>query len=77
MLKLSGRAEAVGFTGVVADDVWRVCLPGNEGPDAGPGRPLACLVQDGQAVPPGYGFYLRTGTEPGMPAMPGPTLRLG
>jgi His-Xaa-Ser system radical SAM maturase HxsC len=77
MLKLSGRTEAVGFTGMGTDDVWRVCLPGDKDADAGPGRPLACLVRDGQAVPHGYGLYLRTGTEPGMPAMSGPTLRLG
>ena len=77
MLKLSGRTEAVGFNGMVTDDVWRVCLPGDEGADASSGRPLACLVRDGQAAPSGYGFYLRTGTEPGMLAMPGPTLRLG
>jgi len=72
MLTLSGRAEAVGFTGTVAHDVWRVCLPG-----ASPGRPLACLVRDGRAAPPGYGLYLGTATQPAMPAMPGPTLRLG
>jgi His-Xaa-Ser system radical SAM maturase HxsC len=76
MLKLSGRTDAVGFTGMLTDDVWRVCLPGDEGADAGPGRPLACLVRDAQAAPPGYGFYLTTGTEPGAAALPGPTLRL-
>jgi His-Xaa-Ser system radical SAM maturase HxsC len=62
---------------MLADDVWRVCLPGDEGADISPGRSLACLVRGGQVAPPGYGFYLRTGTEPGMPAMPGPTLTLG
>ena len=77
MLKLSGRTEAVGFTGMLTDDVWRVCLPGDEGADAGPGRPLACLVRGGQAAPPGYGSYLTRGTEPGTAALPGPTLRLG
>jgi His-Xaa-Ser system radical SAM maturase HxsC len=77
MLKLSGRAEAVGLTGVVGDDVWRVCLPGSERTDTNAGRPLACLVRGGQAAPPGYGFYLTTGTAPGTPALPGPTLRLG
>jgi hypothetical protein len=37
----------------------------------------ARLVRSGQAALPGYGLYLRTGTESGMPAMPGPPLRLG
>src|ERR1700733_9925077 len=77
MLKLSGRTEAVGLTDMIADDVWRVCLPGDEGAEAGPSRPLACLVRGGQVAPPGYGFYLRSESKPGMPAMPGPTLTLG
>jgi His-Xaa-Ser system radical SAM maturase HxsC len=83
MLKLLGRADASGLTGPVADDIWRVCLP----PDAGTGRsggadpagPLACLLRDGQAAPPGYGLYLVADSQPRIVStgLPGPALRLG
>ena len=70
MLKLSGRADASGLAGPVADDVWRVCLPEDAGSDrsgAGedPARSIACLLRDGQAAPPGYGLYLMPETSPG------------
>jgi His-Xaa-Ser system radical SAM maturase HxsC len=98
MLRLTGRADASGLAGPVADDVWRVCLPedtdsdrwGDGGED--PAEPIACLLRDGQAAPPGYGLYLVAGNEagiglgtpgvagtpgPGASAIPGPVLRLG
>jgi len=97
MLKLTGRA-ASGLAGPVAGDVWRVCLPEDAGSDhsgaagEGPAKPIACLLRDGQAAPPGYGLYLMAGHEAGMrpgtpgaagsrgsgvSGMPGPVLRLG
>ena len=33
MFKPTGRAEV---TGLLSDDVWRVCLPGSQGWRAGP-----------------------------------------
>ena len=54
-----------------------------------PTRSLACLLRDGQAVPPGYGLYLVARSEagmrlgmaraarPGEGEIPGPVLRLG
>ena len=95
MLKLLGRADATGLPGPVADDVWRICLPEDADSDRsgaageGPAKPIACLLRDGQAAPPGYGLYLMAGKKPGMrpgtpgvagargPEMPGPVLRLG
>jgi His-Xaa-Ser system radical SAM maturase HxsC len=83
MLKLRARADASGFAGPLADDVWRVCLPENVPGGRGeePVRPLACLLRDGQAAPPGYGLYLMSGHEsgmkPGTSGMAGPLLRLG
>ena len=92
MLKLLGRADATGLPGPVADDVWRICLPEDADSDRsgaageGPAMPIACLLRDGQAAPPGYGLYLMAGKKPGMrpgradargPEMPGPVLRLG
>ena len=79
MLKLRGRADASGFAGPLADDVWRVCLPENVPGGRGeePVRPLACLLRDGQAAPPGYGLYLMSGHEPGTSGVVGPLLRLG
>lgn len=71
MLKLTGRTEAAGLTGPLADDVWRVCMPG----ESAAGRPLACLVPSGQRPAPGYGLYL-LGAE-AVPGAPGPALRLG
>lgn len=82
MLKLTGRADVSGLAGPAADDVWRVCLPG----DADAAKSLACLLRDGQAAPSGYGLYLMAGSEaerrPGPSGsraseMPGPVLRLG
>ena len=70
MLKLLGRAEATGLPGPVADDVWRVCLPEDADSDRsgavgeGPAKPIACLLRDGQAAPPGYGLYLMAGKSP-------------
>ena len=95
MLKLLGRADPTGLPGPVADDVWRVCLPEDTdsdrsgAADQGPAKPIACLLRDGQAAPPGYGLYLIAGNEPRMrpgtpglagargPERPGPVLRLG
>jgi His-Xaa-Ser system radical SAM maturase HxsC len=98
MLKLMGRANATGLTGPVADDIWRICLPEDADSDRGgadgedPAAPIACLLRDGQAAPPGYGLYLMAGNEPGKgpetletdashgsvaSEMPGPVLRLG
>jgi len=95
MLKLLGRADASELPGPLADDVWRVCLPEDAGSDRsgaageGPAKPIACLLRDGQAAPPGYGLYLMAGNElgmkPGAPGVagarggenPGPVLRLG
>jgi His-Xaa-Ser system radical SAM maturase HxsC len=64
MLKLTGRADASGLAGPVADDVWRVCLPEEADSDGGgadgegPATSIACLLRDGQDAPPGYGLYL-------------------
>ena len=79
MLKLRARADASGFAGPLANDVWRVCLPENVPGGRGeePVRPLACLLRDGQAAPPGYGLYLMSGHEPGTSGVAGPLLRLG
>ena len=95
MLKLLGRADATGLPGPVADDVWRICLPEDADSDRsgaageGPAKPIACLLRDGQAAPPGYGLYLMAGNKPGMrlgtpgvagargPEVPGPVLRVG
>src|SRR5580692_9368689 len=78
MLKLIGRADATGLTGPVADDVWRVCLPGGTNSDRSspgdrnPATSIACLLRDGQAAPTGYGLYLIIGNEPGnRPGTPG------
>jgi His-Xaa-Ser system radical SAM maturase HxsC len=71
MLKLTGRADATGLTGPVADDVWRVCLAGDTDSDRStpgdqnPAESIACLLRDGQVAPAGYGLYLMTGNEPG------------
>jgi His-Xaa-Ser system radical SAM maturase HxsC len=71
MLKLIGRADASGFTGPVADDVWRVCVPEDtEGDRSGTGdqnalRSIACLLREGQAGPAGYGLYLVASPEAG------------
>jgi His-Xaa-Ser system radical SAM maturase HxsC len=84
MLKLRGHADAIGLARPIADDIWRVCLPA--GQDSGRDRdedlaqPLACLVQAGQAVPPGYGLYLTTQTDSASVTItraPGPVLKLG
>src|SRR5689334_123387 len=83
MLKLLGRADAIGLTGPVADDVWRVCLPsdadGDRSGGADPARSLACLLRDKQAAPPGYGLYLVADRQPRIVSagLPGPALRLG
>lgn len=71
MLKLTGRTEAAALAGPLADDVWRVCLPG----ESAAGQPLACLVSPEQRPVPGYGLYL-LGAET-VPETPGPALRLG
>ena len=76
MLKLTGRTDATGLPGPVADDVWRVCLPQDAGSDHGgdPARFIACLLRDGEAAPPGYGLYLIAANEPGIrPGTPGVT----
>jgi His-Xaa-Ser system radical SAM maturase HxsC len=71
MLKLSGRTGAAGLAVPLADDVWRVCLPG----ESAAGAPLACLVPPGGRPAPGYGLYLiRADT---VPETTGPALRLG
>jgi His-Xaa-Ser system radical SAM maturase HxsC len=88
MLKITGRANASGLTGPVADDVWRVCVPQDADTDrGGPGAAgsLACLLRDGQAAPRGYGLYLMAGSEngtAGAPSLggseaPGPVLGIG
>jgi His-Xaa-Ser system radical SAM maturase HxsC len=87
MLKLTGRAESIevgGATGVIAQDVWRVCLAGDRGAVAPTesDRSLACLVRAGQPVPPGYGLYLAVGAETLIAdthprAARAPALRLG
>lgn len=95
MLKLLGRADVSGLAGPMTEDVWRVCLPEGSGRDCDsavgqdPVGPIACLLRDGQAAPPGYGLYLTAGdesgkrpaaTEPRGPEIsvtPGPVLRLG
>ena len=79
MLKLIGRADGRRLSAPLADDVWRVCPPGKAGSD---GKSLACLLRDGQAVPPGYGLYLKAAgvpapLVPGIAEMPGPVLQLG
>jgi His-Xaa-Ser system radical SAM maturase HxsC len=78
MLKLTGRADARGLTGPVAEDVWRVCLAADTDSDRSgsgdqnPATSIACLLRDGQAAPAGYGLYLITGNEPGnTPGTPG------
>jgi His-Xaa-Ser system radical SAM maturase HxsC len=77
MLKLTGRAEAVGLAGSLPDDVWRVCLPDDAGGARGEGS-FACLIRDGQAAPAGYGLYLSPTPRDGRPAeIPGPVLRVG
>jgi len=92
MLKLMGRADASALAGPLADDVWRVCLPGDADSDCGArdegtAKSLACLLLEGQPAPSGYGLYLmaesgarmRPGAPPG-PAVtktPGSMLRLG
>jgi His-Xaa-Ser system radical SAM maturase HxsC len=63
MLKLSGRADAIGLAGPLADDVWRVSLPENAGSgrdrrDTDSAESVACLLKDEQPAPPGYGLYL-------------------
>ncbi len=86
MLKLTGRADASGLAGPVADDVWRVCLPGDADSardgtgNEGTAKSLACLLRDGQAVPSGYGLYLMAGSGAGVGSgtgMPRSVLRLG
>ena len=69
MLKLTSRADTSLLSGPLADDVWRVCLPGHE-----TDGPVACLLQPGQAPPPGYGLYLTVGSVAGIP---GPALKVG
>jgi His-Xaa-Ser system radical SAM maturase HxsC len=71
MLKLSGRAEATGLAAPLADDVWRVCEPG----EIAAGQPLACLVPPGESPAPGYGLYLLRADS--APDTSGPALRLG
>ena len=77
MLKLIGHADASGLALPVADDVWRVYLPGDGDSDrdgAGdesPAKSLACLVRAGQPAHPGYGLYLTTEAETGTLAVPG------
>jgi His-Xaa-Ser system radical SAM maturase HxsC len=71
MLKLMGRADPSGLAGPMADDVWRVSLPGDAdsgrgGADEGLAGSIACLLRDGQAAPSGYGLYLIAGNDPGM-----------
>ena len=69
MLKLMGRASGPAWP--VADDVWRVCLPGDASDDRsstgddGPAGSIACLLRDGQSAPPGYRLYLIAGNDPG------------
>jgi His-Xaa-Ser system radical SAM maturase HxsC len=70
MLRLTGRTEAAGLAGPLADDVWRVCAPG----ESAAGRPLACLVPSGQRPHPGYGLYLLEAEI--TSDAPGPALRL-
>ena len=76
--KLTGRADATGLAGPVADDVWRVCLPEDADSDrssaGGEDRAtsIACLLRDGQSAPPRYGLYLMAGNEAGIgPGAPG------
>lgn len=69
MLKLTSRADTSLLSRPPADDVWRVCLPGQGGEG-----PFACLVRPGQVPPPGYGLYLTVGP---VAETPGPVLRLG
>ncbi|HEY1820668.1 MAG TPA: His-Xaa-Ser system radical SAM maturase HxsC [Trebonia sp.] len=71
MLKLSGRTEAAGFMLPIADDVWRICAPGENDP----GKPLACLVSAGERSVAGFGLYLVR--EAGSFETPGPVIRLG
>lgn len=70
MLKLTGRVVASGLVGPLADDVWRVCLPGDADNDrvqvGGIATPLACLLRDGQPAPPGYGLYLLADSGAGV-----------
>jgi His-Xaa-Ser system radical SAM maturase HxsC len=70
VIKLSGRTEAAGPEVALADDVWRVCMPGEIVAD----RRLACLVPPGQPPTPGYELYLLKAEE--APDTPGPALRL-
>lgn len=60
MLKLIGRADSDRVTGPIADDVWRVQLPGDRISDRNEHstKSLACLVKPGQPVPSGYGLYV-------------------
>ena len=83
MLKLIGRADMSGVAEPVNTDVWRVQLPGDRVSirDETAAQFLACLVQPGQPVPPGYGLYVTTADGVGPPLRsaqaPGPVLRLG
>jgi His-Xaa-Ser system radical SAM maturase HxsC len=70
MLKLMSRANASGLDGPIANDLWRVCRPG----ETGPGPSLACLVTEGLSAPAGYGLYL---AKEASPAAAGPLLSLG
>jgi His-Xaa-Ser system radical SAM maturase HxsC len=83
MLKLTGRADASELTGTVADDVWRVCLPEDADSrrsgacDGDQAKPIACLLRDEQAAPPGYRLYLAAGKPgtSGMARTPSPEAR--
>jgi len=69
MMKMSGRTRPDGLPGELDPDIWRVC-----GPDENPANlPLACLVSDQQAIPPGHQLYLTR--DPDTHA-PGALLRL-
>ena len=85
MLKLTTRADTSLLAEPLADDVWRVCQPGGADSDRngtryeGTAKSLACLLEDGQAFPPGYGLYLATAEAAGSPnhGVTGPVLGLG
>jgi His-Xaa-Ser system radical SAM maturase HxsC len=85
VLKLTTRADTSLLSGPLTDDVWRVCQPGDSDRDRngakceGTAKSLACLLEDGQAFPPGYALYLVTAESAGSldHGAPGPVLGLG
>ncbi|HEX3958839.1 MAG TPA: His-Xaa-Ser system radical SAM maturase HxsC [Trebonia sp.] len=82
MLKLIGRADASGVVGPLADDVWRIQLPGDpiSVHDERSAKSVACLVKPGESMPTGYGLYVTTESwaEAVLPSeAPGAVLKLG